>query len=216
MTDSATQRQGGAAAAGKRERLVASAIALVHEQGAQATTLAEVAAAAGVPAGNVYYYFKTKDELLQAAVAEHAQHQQAALLELEREATPAARLKAFVEMVAGEADLAARYGCPQGTLCSELDKRGDELSQNAANLMRIPIDWVERQFSAMGRSDAPELAVALIASYQGISLLTNTFGNPDLMTREASRLRRWIDTLADEQEPPGNPGDAPAPTLRGG
>jgi TetR/AcrR family transcriptional repressor of nem operon len=203
MTDSRADRSD--AAAGKRERLVASAMALAHEQGAQATTLAEVAEAADVPAGNVYYYFKTKDELLQAAVDEHASHQRAALLELDSEPTPEARLKAFIGMVSGEADLAARYGCPQGSLCSELDKRNDELSQNAANLMRIPIEWVERQFSAMGRGDADELAVALIASYQGISLLANTFRDPDLMTREANRLQRWIDTLAAEQEPRRDP-----------
>jgi AcrR family transcriptional regulator len=177
-------------------------MALVHEQGAQATTLAEVAKAADVPAGNVYYYFKTKDELLQAAVDEHAAHQHAALLQLESEPTPAARLKAFIEMGAGEADLAARYGCPQGSLCSELDKRHDELSQNAVNLMRIPIDWVERQFTAMGRRDARELAIALMAAYQGISLLTNTFGDPDMMVREGRRLERWIDSLAAEQERP--------------
>jgi AcrR family transcriptional regulator len=177
-------------------------MALVHEQGVQATTLADVAEAADVPSGNVYYYFKTKDELLQAAVDEHAAHQRAALLELEAAPTPAVRLKAFIEMVAGEADLAARYGCPQGSLCSELDKRQDLLSQNAADLMRIPIDWVERQFTAMGRRDARELAVALIAAYQGISLLTNTFRDPDMMASEGRRLERWIDSLAAEQEPP--------------
>jgi hypothetical protein len=61
--------------------------------------------------------------------------------------------------------------------------------------MRIPIDWAEQQFRAMGRRDARDLAVGLIASYQGISLLTNTLRAPDLMAREARRLERWIDTL---------------------
>ena len=35
-----------------------------------------------------------------------------------------------------------------------------------------------------------------MASYQGIALLTNTFRDPELMTREARRLERWIDSLA--------------------
>ncbi len=48
----------------------------------------------------------------------------------------------------------------------------------------------------MGRRDARELAVALIASYQGISLLTNTLRDPELMAREGRRLERWIDSLA--------------------
>ena len=37
---------------------------------------------------------------------------------------------------------------------------------------------------------------ALIASYQGIALLTNTFRDPELMAREARRIERWIDSLA--------------------
>jgi hypothetical protein len=62
--------------------------------------------------------------------------------------------------------------------------------------MRLPIEWTEEQFRSMGRRDARDLAVALIAAYQGIALLTNTFRDPKLMTREGKRLERWIDSLA--------------------
>ena len=48
----------------------------------------------------------------------------------------------------------------------------------------------------MGRLDARDLAVALMASYQGIALLTNTFRDPELMRRGARRLERWIDSVA--------------------
>ena len=61
--------------------------------------------------------------------------------------------------------------------------------------MSLPIEWAERQFRELGRRDARELAVSLIASYEGIALLTNTFRDPELMVREARRLERWIDTL---------------------
>ncbi|WP_378743404.1 hypothetical protein [Nocardia brasiliensis] len=63
-------------------------------------------------------------------------------------------------------------------------------------MLRRLVDWVETQFEAMGRTDARELAVALIAAYQGISLLTNTFRDPELMATEGERLTRWIDSLA--------------------
>ena len=39
---------------GKRERLVAAATKLLHQQGIERTTLADIANAADVPAGNVY------------------------------------------------------------------------------------------------------------------------------------------------------------------
>jgi TetR/AcrR family transcriptional repressor of nem operon len=64
-------------------------------------------------------------------------------------------------------------------------------------MLRLPIDWAEQQFRAIGRRDARDLAIAvMMASYQGIALLTNTFTDPELMTREARRLERWIDSLA--------------------
>lgn len=48
----------------------------------------------------------------------------------------------------------------------------------------------------MGARDPRDLAVALIAAYKGAAPLTNTFRNPDLMSREGRRLERWIDSLA--------------------
>jgi AcrR family transcriptional regulator len=180
----------------KRERLIASAVTLMHRHGVQDTSLADIASAADVPIGNVYYYFKTKDELVSAAIGAHARQMRETLASLERLRTPRARLKAFVRTVSAQGKLAARYGCPVGTLCSELDKREDAVAAEGAGLMALSIDWAEEQFRAMGRRDARELAVALIASYQGISLLTNTFRDPSLMQREARRLERWIDSLA--------------------
>ena len=50
---------------GKRERLVEGAQGAFHEQGVERTTLADVASRADVPLGNVYYYFKTKDQLVE-------------------------------------------------------------------------------------------------------------------------------------------------------
>jgi TetR/AcrR family transcriptional repressor of nem operon len=180
---------------GKRERLVTGARDVFHQQGVEKTTIADIAHAADVPVGNVYYYFKTKDELVAAAIASHAGAVQAMLDSLARHRTPRARLKALVRELTSQRELAAQYGCPLGSLCSELEKRADGLDRTCAQLLQLPIDWAEGQFRELGRRDARELAVALMASYQGIALLTNTFREPELMGREARRLERWIDSL---------------------
>jgi TetR/AcrR family transcriptional repressor of nem operon len=195
LRESHDSGRGAPSAGNKRERLIDGARQALHAQGVESTTLAEIAHAADVPVGNVYYYFKTKDDLVQAVIAAHADEIKARLGALEHHRTPKARLKAFVRMLTDQRELAALYGCPQGSLCSELDKRDDELSRSCAQLIRLPIEWAEQQFRTMGRRDARELAVALIASYQGIALLTNTFRDPDLMAREGRRLERWIDSL---------------------
>jgi TetR/AcrR family transcriptional regulator, transcriptional repressor for nem operon len=191
MTDSTQTHRGG-----KRERLVASASDLLHHNGVARTTLADVANAADVPLGNVYYYFKTKDELVQAVIDAHADAIRAMLGSFERHRSPRARLKAFARSIAHTGQYAARSGCPHGTLCSELDKRQDGLDRTAATLMALYTDWAEEQFQRMGRKDARDLAVTLIAVFQGASLLANTFRDPAVMSSQARRLERWIDSLA--------------------
>src|SRR5579862_5438628 len=99
----------------KRERLVAAARELLHRQGVEKTTLADVAQAADVPVGNVYYYFKTKDDLVEAAIQSQIDDIEAMLGSLGRLRTPQARLKGFIKELCGHADLVSRYGCPLGS-----------------------------------------------------------------------------------------------------
>ncbi|MRH87398.1 TetR family transcriptional regulator [Nocardia sp. SYP-A9097] len=181
--------------AGKRERLADAAAKVFHEQGVEKTTIADIARAAEVPVGNVYYYFKTKDQLVQAAIGAHDRTLKEIITALEQFDTPAERLKALVRGWVDQRDQAVQFGCPSGSLATELDKRADGLDQEMASVMRGLLDWIETQFAAMGRADARELAIALFASYQGISLLTNTFRDPDMMAGEGDRLQRWIDSL---------------------
>src|SRR5919108_839115 len=184
---------------GKRDRLVEGARRVLHEQGVEATTLADIAKAAGVPVGNVYYYFKTKDELIEAAIDAHADNIQSLLVAFERHRTPRARLEALALSWTDMAEQVARYGCPHGTLCQELAKRDDGLDRRAAKLMALTVDWAEEQFRLMGKRDARDLAVGLIAAIQGTALLTSSFHDPEIMTRQAHRLARWIDELAESR-----------------
>ncbi|MTL13458.1 TetR family transcriptional regulator [Nocardia seriolae] len=190
-----TNSLGRAPAAGKRERLADAAAKVFHEQGVEKTTIADIARVADVPVGNVYYYFKTKDQLVQAAISAHARTAQEIIAALEQLDAPAQRLKALVRGWVDQRELAARFGCPSGSLAAELDKRADGLDRELADVMRGLLEWIDAQFAAMGRSDSRELAVALLAAYQGISLLTNTFRDPEMMAAEGVRLERWIDSL---------------------
>ena len=181
---------------GKRERLVASAAELIHRQGVDATTLAEIAQAADVPTGNVYYYFKTRDDLVRAVIDQRTESFRELLHTLEQQPTAAARLKGLIRSWTDARELVAENGCPMGTLCSELNKQGDGLARDAAEVLALPIDWAEAQFREMGHADARELAITLLAGVQGATLLANTFHDPQIMTRQTRRLERWIDTLA--------------------
>ena len=181
---------------GKRERLVAAATQLLHQQGIERTTLADIASAADVPVGNVYYYFKTKDDVIAAVIEAHAQQIKTTLAFIDtHHRSPKTRLKAFVREFTAQSEVVAQYGCPLGGLCSELGKRVKQSSFTEAELMRLPIAWAEQQFRSLGRHDAHDLALDLLAAYEGSALLANTLRDPDVLSRAARRLDRWIDAL---------------------
>jgi TetR/AcrR family transcriptional regulator, transcriptional repressor for nem operon len=136
-----------------------------------------------------------EEHRVQIAYRDHLSEADALLAAIEAgHDDPRDRLKALFGALSGQTDLIARYGCPTGSLCQELDKHADGPGL-AAELMRAPIEWMRRQFAAMGRPDASDLAVHLLARYQGAALLTSTLRDPDLMTREAARAAEWIDGL---------------------
>lgn len=197
MTDSTSdQATATGPRPGKRARLVAAATQLLHEQGIERTTLAEIAKTADVPAGNVYYYFKTKDDVIAAVIGAHVQQIKTTLASIDAQhRSPKSRLKAFVREFTAQDEIVAQHGCPLGTLCSELGKRAWQSSIASADLMRLPIEWAQRQFQALGRRDAHDLAVDLLAAYEGSALLANTLGDPHVLSGAARRLNRWIDTL---------------------
>ena|SRR5919109_4605884 len=181
---------------GKRDRLVASARELLHQRGVERPTLAEIAHAADVPPGNVYYYFKTRDDLIHAVVASTADDVRALLGSSGRSATPQARLKRLTRSWAEAAALVAAHGCPIGCLTSGLRRHEDGLGEEAAGLFRLILDWAEERFREMGRRDARELATTLLAGVQGASVLAHALEDPKLLSREVRRLERWIDSLA--------------------
>jgi TetR/AcrR family transcriptional regulator, transcriptional repressor for nem operon len=197
MTDSTSSAAAAVARRpGKRERLVAAAAELLHQQGIERTTLADIAKAADVPAGNVYYYFKTKDDVVAAVIEAHVQQVRATLASIDaHHRSPKSRLKAFVREFTAQSDLVAEHGCPLGSLCSEIGKRVRQSSFAEADLMRLPIAWAEEQFRSLGRRDAHDLAVDLMAAYEGNALLANTLRDPDVLSRAARRLNHWIDAL---------------------
>jgi TetR/AcrR family transcriptional repressor of nem operon len=180
----------------KRQRLVESARELIYAQGVQRTTLAQIAERADVPAGNVYYYYKTRDDLVHAVIESRLDSIRALLSELDRRSTPKARLKALAGSWEDAAPRVKEHGCPIGSLACELSKDDNALAADGARMIRELLDWIERQFRELKRRDAPALAVALLASIQGAALISSTLHDEELFHREIRRIRRWIDDIA--------------------
>lgn len=180
----------------KRACLVEAAAKLIHQKGFSQTTLADIAAEAQIALGSVYYYFKTKDEVAQAILDRRTGDIGRLLKDAEQLADPRARLDALIQIWVRDREIDARYGCPIGSLCYELAKGRGPLSEAAASPVTLMVSWCDAQFRQMGDIGPPRvLACHLVASLQGISLLANAFGDPELILAEAAHLTEWLDAL---------------------
>ena len=179
----------------KRGRLIKAGRRLIHHKGYGATSLSDIADASGVPLGNVYYYFRTKDDLLDAIVHEQVDEFRARVARFETEATPKARVLAFLDSVIESRTSIARHGCPVGSLSQEMNKRGGVPRAKVNRGLIERVQWIAGQFREMGRDDAHELGVWLIGSVQGVILMANAFDDPDVIERQLSQLKAWVESF---------------------
>jgi len=178
----------------KRERLLKSANTLFYKQGFHPTTLADIARDANVPLGNVYYYFKTKDDIGQAVVVERHQGMKEQMARWEAMDDPQQRLLAFLEMPLAMSEAVAEHGCPVGSLCQELkkDPASPALTDMADALLQDQLEWVTAQFRAMGQAQAYAMGLRFIASLQGASLIANATHDTQVLIDMADQLRSWV------------------------
>jgi AcrR family transcriptional regulator len=182
--------------ADKRTRLIDTAMKLAYKHGFRESSLADIAEAAQVPAGNVYYYFKTKEELGGAVVERRLAQFREFREEMDRLETPNERLVAFMDGIHRNREQLARGGCPLGGLCSELRKEGGALAKKSAALFAEPMEWLEEQFRAAGHEeDSRELAVHVFCVFQGMAAVAHATNDPGLVVLEVKRLKDWVRTL---------------------
>jgi TetR/AcrR family transcriptional regulator, transcriptional repressor for nem operon len=179
--------------ADSRSRLLHAAEKTTYLYGFGSTSIADIAKEAKVPLGNVYYYFKTKDDIGQAIVELRVSRFKKLLQGLDTADSPKERLCAFVDIKIKNREALAQGGCPVGTLCSELRKYGGAAAKKSRVLFAEALGWMEKQFQLLGKgTDSRGLAVHLLSATQGVSVLAHTFEDPGMISTEAQRLKEWI------------------------
>ncbi|HYY15614.1 MAG TPA: TetR/AcrR family transcriptional regulator [Gammaproteobacteria bacterium] len=181
----------------KRDRLIQTAVTLVHQQGFHQTTLADIAQQAQVPLGTVYYFFKTKEAIGQALVEHYLLNYRDACQLWNSDPDPKARLQAFLQHMLGDRRRLSQSGCPIGTLCAELHKQGSgQLAHQASEIFNELLAWLATQFRALGKGEeSRDLAVHLLSAAEGAILLAQSFHTPEYLEREADSLTQWIRSL---------------------
>ncbi len=186
-----------------RDSIVEAADGLFYRQGYEHTSFADIAAAVRISRGNFYYHFRTKDEILDAVIAARLAGTRAMLERWELEGrAPTDRIRSFIHiLIANRADI-KRYGCPVGTLCSELAKLNHAAQGEANKLFTLFRTWLRRQFALLGRKDADALAMHVLARSQGVATLANAFHDDRFIRQEVEQMDAWLDAIAAQARAP--------------
>ncbi len=183
-----------------RDDIVAAADELFYKKGFEHTSFSQIAEAVRISRGNFYYHFKTKDEILEAVIARRLAKTRELLARWESDGeTPEARIRSFIHiLIVNRADI-KRYGCPVGSLCTELAKLNHVAQADANKLFTLFRTWLRRQFTLLGRkADADLLAMHLLARSQGVSTLANAFHGDKFIRREVEEMCNWLSDRAQE------------------
>lgn len=180
-----------------RDLIVEKADALFYEGGFEATSFADIAAVMGISRGNFYHHFKTKDEILDAVIARRMAQTRAMLEDWQASGeSPRDRILSFIHIVIANQTKIMAFGCPVGTLCSELAKLDHAAKGRAADIFSLFRYWLAGQFRALRAGDrADELALRVLAWSQGVAVMASAFRDEAFIRREVAGITAWLDGL---------------------
>src|SRR5260370_18818787 len=135
----------------KRDRLVEAAKLAFYHHGFSTTTLADVAALTAVPLGNVYYCFRTKDDLLAAVIDAHLRELRARFARWDQDPHPRHRLRSWLQAQREGQNELARYGCPYGSLGQEVGKKKTPATALVAQWLEAHIEWAAKQAALLAK-----------------------------------------------------------------
>jgi AcrR family transcriptional regulator len=181
------------------DQIVEAADRLFYRQGYEHTSFTDIAGVVQISRGNFYHHFKSKDEILEAVIEARLAATRKMLERWESEGErPADRIRSFIQiLIANGADI-QRYGCPVGTLCTELSKLNHVSAGEANRLFELFRTWLGRQFTLLGREmDADRLAMHLLARSQGVATLANAFHDRKFVEQEVEQMLEWLSSCTE-------------------
>lgn len=109
---------------------------------------------------------------------------------------PLDRLKRYAQIPLVEVENVIQYGCPMGSLNTELAKSLPELQKISKQQFDIFKDWIEKQFQQISPDkDAEELSLHLLVLLQGISIVSQTYADRAIITREIEKVLSWLEQV---------------------
>ncbi|MES9990664.1 MAG: TetR/AcrR family transcriptional regulator [Candidatus Thiodiazotropha sp.] len=180
-----------------RQQIVQAADDLFYRQGFEHTSFADIAKVVNISRGNFYHHFKSKDEILDAVIETRLQRTQQMLLDWEEEgASPKERIESYIRILLTNWAMIKDYGCPVGTLCTELAKLDHSSKEQANKVFSLFRIWLRQQFTLLGYGDeADGLAMHVLSWSQGVATLGNAFNDIEYVRQEVAKMCDWLDAM---------------------
>jgi TetR/AcrR family transcriptional regulator, transcriptional repressor for nem operon len=182
-----------------RDHIVDAADQLFYRQGYESTSFADIAGTVKISRGNFYYHFKSKDEILDAVINQRLENTRAMLERWEVEGDgPEERIRCFIQILIANQAKIMLYGCPVGTLSTELAKLNHASNAEANKLFTMFREWLGNQFALLGRTaDADALAMHLLARSQGVATLASAFRDERFVRQEVQLMCDWVKSCTE-------------------
>lgn len=178
-----------------REALVSAAARLFWQGGFHGTSLADIAKAAGIPVGNLYYYFKTKSEVALAVASGFVADTQDMLDEIAATSPdPRRRLSLLAQRLAASQRARLTHGCPVAAAVREFRAGAPSASAKAGEVFTLIAGFVSSESGRTGLRPALALAAgrSAVAEWQGGIVLGHALSDAAVIAESARRLSRIL------------------------
>ncbi len=177
-----------------RSRLVNAAAELFWRSGYDGASLADIATEAGVPVGNVYYYFRSKAALADAVARLMESETRAALAEINAaHPGPQQRLAALLALFSSSTAARTERGCPIARASRDFRNDAPLAAERAGRIFDRIGDWLGEQLQAkLPPEQARGRAGQWLMIWQGAIVLAHAGGDKTVLDEAMADLGRQI------------------------
>jgi TetR/AcrR family transcriptional regulator, transcriptional repressor for nem operon len=203
-------KKGGRTEKDTRKKLIMAARELFLERGYEAVSIADILKKSGVNSGSLYYFFRTKEDLLLAVLDWYLENLHPQVIDPAKQLA-ADPIEQVFAVLAGYRQMltvtGCQIGCPIGNLALEMSEKSEavraKIAQNFENWRAaIRNMLVAAKDRLPGGSDCDALATFILTVMEGGVMQSRAHRSLDPFEKSISLLRDYVNRLLAFREPP--------------